>query len=68
MVVLTLTTDSSDHTVRFREPLYKFQLSCSQYNSWHNLSRSGEISIFDYQVKAGVKKFLKVTIHSIALV
>lgn len=27
MVVLTLTTDSSDHTVRFGEPLYKFHIT-----------------------------------------
>ena len=31
-------------------------MNCSLYNSWYNLSRSGEISTFDSQKDAIVKK------------
>jgi hypothetical protein len=60
MVVLTIIADSNDHTVHFEEPVEKFWyirlLSCSFYNSWHNLKWSGEIGIFDSQDNATIKR------------
>ena len=56
MVVLTVITNSNDHTVYFEEPLENFQciklLSCSLYNSWKNLKKNGEITITDYENQA----------------
>ena len=58
MVVLTVITNSNNHTVYFKEPLEKYEyirlIGCSLYNSWYNLKRSGEISIFDTQGNASV--------------
>ena len=60
LIVLTFIPDWRDHAARFREPFGKFQhirlVNCSLYNSWYNLSRSGEISTFDSQNDAIVKK------------
>ena len=59
MVVLTIIADSNDHKVRFREPLGKLNFirlfSCSLSNSWHNLKRRGEISVFDTKRNASVE-------------
>lgn len=64
MVLLTIIEVSNDFTVLFKEPLLNLVersvehirlVSCSLYNSWHNLSRSGEISVFDAQDNSSVK-------------
>ena len=51
MVVLTVVTHSNPHTVYFEQPIpqpnYIRLLSCSLYNSWHNLKKEGEIALFD---------------------
>ena len=52
MTVLTIITNSNDHTVYFEKPLERgFDrirlISCSLYNSWKNLKNLGEIGIFD---------------------
>jgi len=48
MVVLTIFSQNNGETVHFKEPLLKVHfirlLSCSLYNSWHNLERVGQIS------------------------
>ena len=53
MVILTLITNSNDHTVYFKKPLVKFEyirlISCSLYNSWYYLKERGEIGIVDNQ-------------------
>ena len=48
MTVLTIITNSNDHTVYFEKPLergfeYIRLISCSVYNSWYNLKKRGEI-------------------------
>ena len=47
MVVLTIVTQNNGETVYFDEPLSKVHfiklVSCSLYNSWHNLSQPGII-------------------------
>jgi len=47
MVVLTLVTQQNGETIYFEEPLpgasYARLLSCSFFNSWHNLGRVGRI-------------------------
>ena len=49
MVVLTIITQNNGETVFFDEPLSKVHfiklVSCSLYNSWHNLSKAGTIFI-----------------------
>ena len=56
MVVLTVVAPSNEHTVYFDQPIpkpnYISLLSCSLYNSWFNLKRTGEISVFDDNKKA----------------
>ena len=53
----------NEHIVYFREPILKPDyirlISCSLYNSWHNLKHTGEISIFSYDNTAKVEKLLK---------
>ena len=48
MVVLTIITQNNGETVYFDEPLSKVHfiklISCSLYNSWHNLTRVGQIT------------------------
>jgi len=48
MVVLTIVAQNNGETVYFEEPLPKVHfirlLSCSLYNSWHNLEKVGLIS------------------------
>ena len=48
MVVLTIVTQKNGETVFFDEPLPKVHfiklVSCSLYNSWHNLTRAGQMS------------------------
>ena len=60
MVVLTVLTNSNDHTVYFDEPIEKFGfirlISCSFYNSWYNLKERGEIGIFDDKNVGSVKR------------
>ena len=62
IVVLTVLTNSNDHTVIFDEPIEKFEfiwlISCSFYNSWHNLKERGEIGIIDDQNTADVNVIL----------
>jgi len=47
MVVITLVTQQNGETIYFEEPLpgasYARLLSCSFFNSWHNLSRVGRM-------------------------
>ena len=51
MVILTIITDSNNHTVYFKESLKNVQymrlLSCSLNNSWKNLKTDGKIYIYD---------------------
>ena len=51
MVVLTVVMPSNEYTVYFDQPIpkpnYVRLLSCSLYNSWHNLKRTGEIAVFN---------------------
>ena len=51
MTILTIITNSNDHTVYFKEPIKNFQyiklISCSLYNSWINLKENGKITIID---------------------
>ena len=48
MVVLTIVAQKNGETVYFDEPIpqvhYMRLVSCSLYNSWHNLNRVGQIS------------------------
>ena len=48
MVVFTIVTQKNGETVFFDEPFPKVDfmrlVSCSLYNSWHNLTRAGQIS------------------------
>ena len=60
MTVLTIITNSNDHTVYFEKPLSRgFDrirlISCSLYNSWKNLKNLGEIGIFDDKYIGTVK-------------
>ena len=56
MVVFTVVTTSNPCTVNFEKPVTNVNgvrlLSCSLYNSWHNLKRKGQISLFDPDGKA----------------
>ena len=58
MVVLTVLTNSNDHTVYFDEPIEKFEfirlIKCYLYNSWYNLKNRGVLSIFDDQNAADI--------------
>ena len=51
MVVPTVVAPSNDYTIYFNCPLSKPNyirlISCSLYNSWHNLKRNSAISLFD---------------------
>ena len=51
MTILTIITNSNDHTVYLKEPIKNFQfiklVSCSLYNSWINLKENGKITITD---------------------
>ena len=52
MTVLTIITNSNDHTVYFEKPLergfeYIRLISCSLYNSWYNLKEKGEIGFVE---------------------
>ena len=48
MVVLTIVTQKNGETVYFNEPIpqvhYMRLVSCSLYNSWHNLTRVGTLT------------------------
>jgi len=47
MVVFTIVVQNNGESVYFEEPLPKvhfIRLSCSLYNSWHNLEKVGIIS------------------------
>ena len=55
MTVLTIITNSNDHTVYFEKPLergfeYFRLISCSLYNSWYNLKERGEIGFVDNSI------------------
>ena len=49
--MLTVVAPLNEHTVYFDQPIpkpnYFRLLSCSLYNSWFNLKRTGEIAVFD---------------------
>ena len=49
MTILTIITNSNDHTVYLKEPIKNFQfiklVSCSLYNSWINLKENGLITL-----------------------
>ena len=52
MTVLTIITNSNDHTVYFEKALkrgfeYIRLISCSLFNSWYNLKEKGEIGLVD---------------------
>ena len=52
MTVLTIITNSNDHTVYFEKPLergfeYIRLIKSSLYNSWYNLKEKGEIGFVD---------------------
>ena len=52
MTVLTIITNSNDHTVYFEKPLergfeYIRLISCSLYNSWYILKEKGEIGFVE---------------------
>ena len=52
MTILTIITNSNDHTVYFKNPLergfeYIRLISCSLFNSWYNLKEKGEIGFID---------------------
>ena len=52
MTILTIITNSNDHTVYFENPLergfeYIRLISCSLFNSWYNLKERGEIGFVD---------------------
>ena len=52
MTVLTIITNSNDHTVYFEKPLergfeYIRLIKSSLYNSWYNLKKRGEIGFVD---------------------
>ena len=53
MTILTIITNSNDHTIYFKEPIKNFQyiklISCSLYNSWINLEENGNIIITDFE-------------------
>ena len=63
MVVLTVVMPSNEYTVYFDQPIPKPNsvrlLSCSLYNSWYNLKRTGEIAVFVDDKKAAT--ILKLT-------
>ena len=55
MTILTIITNSNDHTVYFEKPLergfeYIRLISCSLYNSWYNLKERGEIGFVDNSI------------------
>ena len=62
MIVLTIIADSNDHMGHLNEPpgSEKYQhiwlLSFSLYNKWFNLKRTREISVFNAQGTATVKR------------
>ena len=51
MVVLTIVAQKNGETVYFDEPIpqahFMRLVSCSLYNSWHNLNRVGQITLTD---------------------
>ena len=52
MTILTIITNSNDHTVYFEKPLergfeYIRLIKSSLYNSWYNLKEKGEIGFVD---------------------
>ena len=51
MVLLTVITNSNPHTLYFDHPIEKPSsirlLSASLYNSWHNLKKTGRITVHD---------------------
>ena len=53
MTILTIITNSNDHTVYLKEPIKNFQfiklVSCSLYNSWLNLKENGKITVTDFE-------------------
>ena len=57
MTILTIITNSNDHTVYFKNPLergfeYIRLISCSLFDSWYNLKERGEIGFID---NSGIK-------------
>ena len=73
MTVLTIITNSNDHTVYFEKTLergfeYIRLISCSLYNSWYNLKEKGEIGFVENSVALQqLKEFLLEIILSVPL-
>jgi len=65
MIVLMIVAQNNGETVYFEKPLPKVHfirhLSCSLYNSWHNLKNEGsaELGAKDASAKKVSKKFLQ---------
>ena len=63
MVVLTVVAPSNDYTINFNhllpKPNYIRLISCSLYNSWHNLKRDSAISLFYDQNKSNTVMLLQ---------
>ena len=59
MVVLSIVTHSSEHTVYFDSPIPKPRfvrlISCTLYNSWYNLKQDGSVA-YKRKNKEGVLK------------
>ena len=51
MTILSFSLNSNDETIWLDEPIENFEvirmISCSLYNSWHNLKKRGEITVID---------------------
>ena len=51
MTILSFLLNSNDKTIWLDEPIENFEvirmISCSLYNSWHNLKKRGEITVID---------------------
>ena len=60
MVVLTVVTQKNGETVYFDEPIPQVHfmklISCSLYNSWHNLKNEGSLSIVESDESVKVSK------------
>ena len=60
MTILTIITNSNDHTVYFKNPLergfeYIRLISCSLFNSWYNLKEKGEIGFVNEGITSTIK-------------
>ena len=62
MVLLTIVAPSSEPTVYFGQPIkkpnYNRLLSCTFYNSWHNLKKRGALIFYDKNNKPNTAPLL----------